>query len=67
MVTCVIDVEVGHTAASPIRLRTRRVTPVKMFESESQPRSGKLDQHNIFCEEKSKVSGQTSSEMEMGM
>ena len=39
----------------------------KMFRSKTQPKSGKSDQHNNFCEEEGKLSGQTSSEMETGM
>ena len=39
----------------------------KMCRSETQPKSGKSDQHNNFCEEEGKLPGQTSSEMEMGM
>ena len=39
----------------------------KMCRSKTQPKSGKSDQHNNFCEEKGKLPGQTSSEMEMGM
>ena len=38
-----------------------------MCRSKTQPKSGKSDQHNNFCEEESKFSGRTSSEMEMGM
>ena len=38
----------------------------KMCRSKTQPKSGKSDQHN-FCEEEGKLSGQSSSEMEMGM
>ena len=37
------------------------------MQSKTQPKSGKSDQHNIFCEEEGKLPGQTSSEMEMGM
>ena len=37
-----------------------------MCKSKTQPRLGKSDQHN-FCEEEGKLSGRTSSEMEMGM
>ena len=39
----------------------------KMSRSKTQPESGKSDQHNNFCEEEGKLSGQTSSKMEMGM
>ena len=39
----------------------------KTCRSKTQPKSGKCDQHNNFCEEEGKLSGQTSSEMEMGM
>ena len=39
----------------------------KMCRSKTQPKSGKSDQHNNFCEEEGKLPGQTSSEMEMGM
>ena len=39
----------------------------KMCRSKTQPKSGKSDQHNNFCEEEGKLSGQSSSEMEMGM
>ena len=39
----------------------------KISRSKSQPKSGKSDQHNNFCNEEGKLSGQTSSEMEMGM
>ena len=39
----------------------------KRCKSKTQPRPGKSDQHNNFCEEECKLSGQTSSEMEMGM
>ena len=39
----------------------------KMCRSKTQPKSGKSDQHNNFCEEEGKLSGQTSSEMEIGM
>ena len=39
----------------------------KMSRSKTQPKSGKSDQHNNFCEEEGKLSGQKSSEMEMGM
>ena len=39
----------------------------KLCKSKTQPRSGKSDQHNNLCEEEGKLSGQTSSEMEMGM
>ena len=39
----------------------------KMCRSKTQPKSGKSDQHNNFCEEEGKLSGQTSTEMEMGM
>ena len=42
------------------------VTFQKMFRSKTQPKSGKSDQHNTFCEEEGKLSCQTSSEMEMG-
>ena len=38
-----------------------------MCRSKTQPKSGKSDQHNNFCEEEGKLSGQTSPEMEMGM
>ena len=38
-----------------------------MCRSKTQPKSGKSDQHNNFCEEEVKLPGQTSSEMEMGM
>ena len=34
--------------------------------SKTQPKSGKSDQHNNFCEEEVKLSGQTLSEREMG-
>ena len=36
-----------------------------MYRRKSQPRSGKSNQHNNFCEEEGKLSGQTPSEMEM--
>ena len=39
----------------------------KMCRSKTQPKSGKSDQHNNFCEEEGTLSGQTSFEMEMGM
>ena len=39
----------------------------KISRSKTQPKSGKSDQQNNFCEEEGKVSGQTSSEMEMVM
>ena len=39
----------------------------KMCRSKTQPKSGKSDQHNNFCEEEGKLPGQSSSEMEMGM
>ena len=39
----------------------------KMRRIKTQPKSGKSDQHNNFCEEEGKFSGQTSSEMEMGI
>ena len=39
----------------------------KMCRSKTQPKSGKSDQHNNFCEEKGKLSCQTSSEKKMGM
>ena len=39
----------------------------KMCKSKTQPKSGKSDQQNNFCEEEGKLPGQTSSEMEMGM
>ena len=39
----------------------------KMCRSKTQPKSGKSDQHNNFCEEEGKLSGQTSSEIEMRM
>ena len=39
----------------------------KMCTSKTQPKLGKSDQHNNFCEEEGKLLGQTSSEMEMGM
>ena len=39
----------------------------KMRRIKTQPKSGKSDQLNIFCEEEGKFSGQTSSEMEIGM
>ena len=39
----------------------------KKCRSKTQPKSGKSDQHNNFCEEECKLPGQTSSEMEMGM
>ena len=39
----------------------------KMCRSKTQPKSGKSDQHNNFCEEEGKLSGQTLSEIEMGM
>ena len=39
----------------------------KMCRSKTQPKSGKSDQHNHFCEEEGKLPGQSSSEMEMGM
>ena len=39
----------------------------KMRRRKTQPKSGKSDQHNNFCDEEGKLSGQTSSEMEMGM
>ena len=38
----------------------------KMCRSKTQPKSGKSDQHNNFCEEEGKMSGQTASEMDMG-
>ena len=38
-----------------------------MCKSKTQPKLGKSDQHNNFCEEEGKLSGQASSEMEMGM
>ena len=38
----------------------------EMCRSKTQPKSGKSDQHNNFCEEEVKLSDQTSSEMEMG-
>ena len=37
----------------------------KMCRSKTQPKSGKSDQQNTFCEEEGKLSGQTSSEREM--
>ena len=39
----------------------------KMCRSKTQPKSGKSDQRNNFCEEEGKLPGQTSSEMELGM
>ena len=39
----------------------------KMCRSITQPKSGKSDRHNNFCEEEGKLPGQTSSEIEMGM
>ena len=39
----------------------------KMCRSKTQPKSGKSDQHNNFCEEEGKLPGQTSSEIEMRM
>ena len=39
----------------------------KKCRRKTQPKSGKSDKHNNFCEEEGKLSGQTSSEMEMGM
>ena len=39
----------------------------KMCRSKTQPKSGKSDQHNNFCEAEGKLSGQTSSKMEIGM
>ena len=38
----------------------------KMCRSKTQPKSGKSDQQDSFCEEEGKLSGQTSFEMEMG-
>ena len=38
-----------------------------MCRSKIQPKSGKSDQQNKFCEEEGNLCGQTSSEMEMGM
>ena len=38
-----------------------------MCRSKTQPKLGKSDQHYNFCEEEGKLSGQTSSEMEMEM
>ena len=38
-----------------------------MCRTKTQPKSGKSDQHNNFCEEEGKLSAQTSSEKEMGM
>ena len=38
-----------------------------MCRSKTQPKSGKSDQPNNFCEEEVKLSGQKSSEMEMGI
>ena len=73
MITCVIDVEVSRTVASRVRPRTKIVTPVKRWgtvktcRSKTQPDSGKSEHHNSFCQEEGKLSGQTSSEMEMGM
>ena len=40
---------------------------LEMCRIKSQPKSGESEQHNNFCEEEFKLSGQTSSEMEMGM
>ena len=37
----------------------------KMCRSKTQPKSGNFDQHNNFCEEEGKLSGQTSSKMDM--
>ena len=39
----------------------------EMCRSKTQPKSGKSEQHNSFCEEVGKLSVQTSSEMDMGM
>ena len=39
----------------------------KVYRSKTQPRSGKSDQHNNFCEEEGKLPGQTSSEKEITM
>ena len=39
----------------------------KMCRKKTQPKSGKSDQHNSFCQEEGKLSGQTTSEMEIGM
>ena len=38
-----------------------------MCRSKIKPKSGKSDQPNNLCEEEGKLSGQISSEMEMGM
>ena len=74
MVSYVIDVEVSQTVANRVRLWTRNVTSLrnlgqfaKICKSKTEPRSGMSDQHNSFCENESKLSCQTSSEMEMGM
>ena len=37
----------------------------KMWRSKTEPKWGKSDQHNNFCEEEVKLSGQKSSEMQM--
>ena len=73
MVTCVIDVEVSHTS-KPCQALNRKCNTCeklghfsKMCRSKTQPKSGKSDQHNNFCEEEVKLPGQTSSGMEMGM
>ena len=39
----------------------------EMGRSKTQPKTGKSDQYNSFCEEEGKLSDQTSSEMDMGM
>ena len=39
----------------------------KKCRSNTQPKLGKSDQHNNFFEDEGKLSGQTSSEKEMGM
>ena len=39
----------------------------KMSRSKTQPKSGKSDQQSNFCDEEGKLSGQTSSAIQMGM
>ena len=63
MVTCVIDVEVSHTNKPCPALNKKCNTCgkvghfSKMCRSKTQPKSGKSDQHNNFCEEDGKLPG----------
>ena len=74
MVTCVIDCGgKPHSSNTCPALNKKcntceKVGPFsKMCRSKTGPKSGKSDHHNNFCDEEGKLSGQTSSEMEMGM